>query len=238
MAKNVGWVKLFRKLIDNRIYFGEPFDKTHAWIDLILIADKDGTVSLTVKQLADRWQWSPNKVRRYIDALAKEDMLRIDGTFVGTKGGTILTLVKYKDYQVGRQNDGTIDGINGGTIQWGKGDLYNKYISRREEEKNTPNILTDITPKGESAKQKKAKPEPYKIPTIEEVEAYCKERNNGIDPVYWWHYQDARGWEYKKGVKIKNWKSAVITWERNKMQNKSSVEKPKVVNDDLKDIFG
>lgn len=148
MAKNVGWIKLFRKLIDNRMYFDEPFDKTHAWIDLLLNADSEGQLRVTVKELAKRWKWSTNKVRRYIADITADGMVQIDGTFVGTKGGTILTLVKYKDFQLRQQNDGTKDGTNDGTNQWGKGDLYNIYITRREEEKNTPITLKSNTPKG------------------------------------------------------------------------------------------
>lgn len=215
MAKNTGWVKLFRKLIDNRMYFEEPFDKTHAWIDLILIADKNGSLSLTVKQLAERWKWSPNKVRRYIDALVREEMLQINGTFVGTKGGTILTIVKYKDYQVGRQNDGTIDGINDGTNQWGKGDLYNIYITRREED-NNPHILTDIAPKGEKKTEKKITQ--FKPPSVEEVREYCLSRSNNVDPEAFVDFYTSKGWFVGKN-KMKDWKSAVRTWERNNKGN-------------------
>lgn len=54
-------------------------------------------------------------------------------------------------------------------------------------------------------------------PTIEEVEAYCKERNNGIDPVAFWSHYETIGWVYGKNkTPIKNWKACVITWERNR----------------------
>ena len=246
MAKNVGWIKLFRKLIDNRIYFIEPFDKIHAWVDLILIADADGHVSTSIRELADRWKWSVSTTKRYLDLLEREEMITTSrnsggtryGTGNETRSGTQITLINYENYQ-GQRNTGRNTMRNTGeSTEWGKGDIYNNiYITRRKEEKNTPNTLTGITPKGVDEAPKK-KPEPFKIPTVEEVEAYCRERNNGIDAVYWWNYYNARDWEYKKGVKMKNWKSAVITWERNNKQQKSSDQKPTVVNDDLKNIFG
>ena len=52
-------------------------------------------------------------------------------------------------------------------------------------------------------------------PTVDEVRAYCKERKNGIDPEHFVDYYDARGWELTKGRKMKDWKAAVRTWERN-----------------------
>ena len=189
MAKNVGWIKLFRKLIDNRMYFDEPFDKTHAWIDLLLNADKEGHLRVTIKELATRWKWSPNKVRRYIENLVSDDMVQIDGTIVGTKGGTILTLVKYKDFQLRQQNDGTKDGSNDGITEWGKGDIYNNNIySRRKEEKNiTPNTLTSITPNGgdthtdyESEFEEVWKLYPKKQGKVNALKDYIKARKSGV----------------------------------------------------------
>lgn len=52
-------------------------------------------------------------------------------------------------------------------------------------------------------------------PTVEEVQAYCESRNNGIDAQYFWDYNCARNWTYKGNVKMKDWKAAVRTWERN-----------------------
>jgi hypothetical protein len=52
-------------------------------------------------------------------------------------------------------------------------------------------------------------------PTIEEIEAYCKERKNGIDPESFWSHYETVGWVYGKNqTPIKNWKACVITWEK------------------------
>lgn len=51
-------------------------------------------------------------------------------------------------------------------------------------------------------------------PTLEEVEAYCAERNNGIDARHFIDYNKARGWKLKGGLQMKDWKAAVRTWER------------------------
>ncbi|WP_202946767.1 hypothetical protein, partial [Rhodanobacter denitrificans] len=50
-------------------------------------------------------------------------------------------------------------------------------------------------------------------PTLEEVAAYCQERNNGVDPQKWYDFYAAKGWMIGKN-KMKDWKEAVRTWEK------------------------
>lgn len=51
-------------------------------------------------------------------------------------------------------------------------------------------------------------------PTVEEVSAYCRERNNRVDASRFVDFYTAKGWMVGKN-KMKDWKSAVRTWERN-----------------------
>jgi hypothetical protein len=55
-------------------------------------------------------------------------------------------------------------------------------------------------------------------PTIEEVISYCKERNNSVDPQKWYDFYSAKGWMIGKN-KMKDWKAAVRTWEKNDKPN-------------------
>ena len=50
-------------------------------------------------------------------------------------------------------------------------------------------------------------------PTIEDVIAYCQERNNNVDPEKWFNYYESNGWKVGKNP-MKDWKAAVRTWER------------------------
>lgn len=50
-------------------------------------------------------------------------------------------------------------------------------------------------------------------PTIEEVQAYCDERNNGVDAQKWFDYYEANGWKVGRNA-MKDWKASVRTWER------------------------
>ena len=51
-------------------------------------------------------------------------------------------------------------------------------------------------------------------PTLEEVQAYCKERNNKVDAKAFFEYYETGHWIDAKGNPVKNWKQKVITWER------------------------
>lgn len=72
----------------------------------------------------------------------------------------------------------------------------------------------------ESEGQKKRKR--FTPPTVEEVRAYCQERNNGIDPEAFVDYYTARGWKYGQGKAVADWKAAVRTWERRESKPKKS----------------
>ena len=59
-------------------------------------------------------------------------------------------------------------------------------------------------------------------PSIEEIQAYCDERNNEIDGEEFWNFYESKGWKIGKSP-MKSWKSAIVTWE--KSSNKKEVEK-------------
>jgi hypothetical protein len=59
----------------------------------------------------------------------------------------------------------------------------------------------------------KARPARNQIPpTFAMVQAYCKERCNGIDPYQFISHYEANGWMRGK-TKLKDWQAAVRTWE-------------------------
>jgi len=63
-------------------------------------------------------------------------------------------------------------------------------------------------------KKKGAKKTPnFTPPAIDEVKAYCKERNNNVDPGKWHDFYSSKGWMVGKN-KMKDWKAAVRTWEK------------------------
>ena len=55
----------------------------------------------------------------------------------------------------------------------------------------------------------------FSPPSVEDVAAYCQERKNDIDADAFVDYYSARNWTMGK-TKMKDWKAAVRTWERNR----------------------
>lgn len=59
----------------------------------------------------------------------------------------------------------------------------------------------------------RARKEKFQKPTVEEVRAYCVERENNIDPENWFDFYESKGWRVGNQA-MKDWKAAVRTWER------------------------
>lgn len=79
----------------------------------------------------------------------------------------------------------------------------------KEEERD----LDIIKEKEKSDKKEKKTASRFHAPTLEEIQAYCDERNNGIDAERFLDYYTANGWVQGKGKPIKDWKATVRTWE-------------------------
>lgn len=165
------WLKLYRQIDRNVLYFSEPFDKAHAWIDLLILANdsdgeklvglskvevKRGDVLQSYDDLARRWKWSKTSVARFIEFLVSENMVskKRNGRNV------TLSIVKYEFFQGERKDDVTIterlrndygtiaersDGV--GDININKNNNNRERRDIKEKENNTPNTLTGITPK-------------------------------------------------------------------------------------------
>lgn len=50
-------------------------------------------------------------------------------------------------------------------------------------------------------------------PTVEEIKAYCTERNNGIDAQSFFDFYESKGWKVGN-TPMKDWRAAVRTWEK------------------------
>ena len=64
-------------------------------------------------------------------------------------------------------------------------------------------------------------------PSLEEVQAYCSERQNSVDAAHFLDYYATNGWVQGKGKPIKDWKACVRTWERQSYGGEQSDAVPK-----------
>lgn len=101
--------------------------------------------------------------------------------------------------------------------------LNNNPSTSCKDYNNNNNSAREEQPSQKATKEKKPTPERLIIPpTLEMVEAYCKERNNGIDPEAFIDYYTARGWYLNKKQRMVDWHAAVGTWERNAKERQAS----------------
>lgn len=138
-----------------------------------------------------------------------------------TKRNVISVLQNLVDKGLIIKNDRVVNNLHLPTYKADLGMCKNvptgEKISPPGEKISPNNIDNNIdTTKKEINKERK-----FVVPTVEEIRAYCEERNNGIDPQYFWAFYDAKGWKIGKEP-MKSWKSAVITWE---LKNKSKQQK-------------
>lgn len=87
------------------------------------------------------------------------------------------------------------------------------------EERPKETIPPSYNPKQKSENNKKTSKQ-FTPPTLEEVQAYCKERNNNVDAKQFWDYYDAAGWKDQTGKPVKSWKQKMIAvWEKPRDEN-------------------
>lgn len=146
-----GYIKLFRDIEQSDIWnMDEPFSPRDAWIDLLLLAShkdhqilkngkviesKRGQVNRSLKQLADKWQWSINKVRRYITCLEKMKMAHAECN----ADGTVITIENYTRWQDGQNAHEYADGTPTERSRNADGTLTETYNNDKERKRMIEN---------------------------------------------------------------------------------------------------
>lgn len=74
-------------------------------------------------------------------------------------------------------------------------------------------IDIDIDKEEDKEYIKESKKKSFKKPTIEEIQDYCKERNNSINADAFYDFYESKNWYVGKN-KMQNWKAAIRTWEQ------------------------
>ena len=142
---------------------------------------------------------------------------------------TVFTLVKP---QLDANNKRYLDGLKG--AEFGKLGGRPKKNPIGVIDKN-PIGVTEKTPKEKDKEKEKVKEKDkekenvkdkeksrekttvFIPPSFEEVNEYCTERKNGVNPQAFIDFYTAKGWLIGKS-KMKDWKAAVRTWERRDLE--------------------
>lgn len=206
-----GWISLHRKILENPIVTKDA-EHFYVWVYLLLNAThKDmpvlfgkekivlgpGQLVTGTTKISSDTQISRSKVQRILKTF-KNDM-QIDTQTCSQ--GTLISIRNWEKYQ--------LDDTESDTRVIRKRYASDTQVSTNNNDNNENNkeIVTKVTTK-----------KVFEKPTVEEVRAYCRERNNGINADSFVDFYESKGWLIGKN-KMKDWKAAVRTWERSRKNN-------------------
>ena len=237
---DVKWVKITTDMFDNRKIkhlrrLPEGNNIVLIWVMLLTMAGRCNSggmifltenIPYTPKMLADELDFEESTVQLALNVLDQLNMIVIKQGF--------FTIAGWEEYQ-------NIEGLEKIREQnrirqksW-----YDRQKALADSPNASPNVritqpnATDIDIDKEldieeenknisdSDEPSKPKTKRFKPPTIEEVQAYCKEHNNNVDAQRFIDFYEAKGWMLGKN-KMKDWKAAVRTWERNETNGQAS----------------
>lgn len=156
-------------------------------------------------------KWGREKIVRTKAILKEHGLIEIvqarkDGKIAGwyIKVGYIVQKKKLEDCRV--------------TVKESQNQQVADATSSKEDVNALKEYIKCLEKENKMLKEGKA---PGKIPpTVDEVRSYCIERGNNVDPEMFVDYYTSKGWMIGKN-KMKDWKSAVRTWEKRSKENSS-----------------
>lgn len=111
--------------------------------------------------------------------------------------------------------------------------VNNEKLQIGQMSTNCPDITPpeiEIEKKIELEIKKENNKRKFTKPTIEEIQDYCNERNNGINAEAFYDFYESKDWYVGKN-KMKDWKACVRTWEK---RNTKVETKPEWFDKDIK----
>lgn len=159
---------------------------------------KDNRFTGSLQYLADWTRSTKQGVLKNLKSLLDKGYIRkVEGTNHG---------VKYVEYYATEFN-GVLNSVeqgystefNGGIKLSLPNNIYNNITDNKEN---------NISPRTRDGQRK-----PFVPPTVEQVRAYCVEKNLPLDPVRFVQYYEAADWTDSKGKPVKNWKQKALMWE-------------------------
>lgn len=104
----------------------------------------------------------------------------------------------------------------------------NESKEKQSETKKAVNVNenVNVNVNGNVNVNEKRKRGRFAPPSLEEVTAYCLERNSPVDPKEFFDYFETGNWVDSKGEPVRNWKQKLLTWEAH-AKNRASPKKEK-----------
>lgn len=244
----IKWVKLWVNMFDNPKVkairrMPEGNDILLIWIMLMTMAgrcNEEGEIFLTQginytsEMLAAEIGYAEETVLSALDTLRRfgmigyeENLLRItnweeyqnvDGmerVREQTRKRVQKCRTRKKESASGKSTDDEEPGAESGSLR-------NVSCNAAETLCNAPEEDKDIKNKKEEKENKKnTKRKVFVKPSVEEIQRYCRERENRVNPEQFLDYYEANGWKVGRNA-MQDWKAAVRNWERGSPDRKQN----------------
>ena len=247
----VKWIKIVTDVFDDeKLILIESMPEADSiiviWFKLLCLAGKqnrDGLLMLndkiayTDEMLATVFRRPINTVRLALQTFERFAMIEIvDGTICianWEKHQNASKLAELREYnriaqQKSRARRKLLPAVN--DSQENVNDSQDTDIDIEEDKEEDK--------ENKSVSQAKTRTTRFTPPTLEEVRSYCAERKNSVDAQRFVDYYTSNGWLVGKN-KMKDWRAAVRTWERNNTSSSkaSGIAVNQNASDDLDGIF-
>lgn len=167
---STGFIKLSKDLLEDEMYFSERFTRMQAFFDLCFLASfgnrtffkrgikvelQAGQLAKSEEELADRWQWSRNTVRKFLSELQECGKIEQQKsrliTVISVKNG--LLVEQQNEQQIAQQNEqltirNNIDNIDNNNIDDTKKKKERKEKVKKEKDEQFEAVWLAYNKKG------------------------------------------------------------------------------------------
>lgn len=206
-----GYVKIHRKMLENpvvnkdcehlAVWMYLLLNATHKSIDMMFCGKKvtlrAGQLITGRKKISAEMGISESKVYRILKLFKSEQQIEQQTC----PQNSLITIVNWGSYQnYEQQNEQQVNNDRTTSEQ---------QVNTNKNDKNVKNDKND---------KKREVLTHFITPSLDEVKAYCQERNNNINADHFINFYSAKGWMVGKN-KMKDWKAAIRTWESRDKQD-------------------
>ena len=201
-----GYIKLHRSILNWEWY--SDINTQAVFIYLLLNANWEdsryrghlvpkGSLIAGRKKISEDLNISERNVRTSLEHLKSTNEIAIQPT----NRFSIITIVNWEKYQ-------------GFDLE-----VTNKVPNKMTNSRPTSDQQVTTYKEIKNIRNKENKNNIFTPPSLEDVQEYCKERNNNVDAETFISFYESKGWMVGKN-KMKDWKTCVRTWERSRDNKK------------------
>ncbi|MCM1008861.1 MAG: replisome organizer [Ruminococcus flavefaciens] len=230
--------RMFAKtIIDSDAFLDMPVTSRLLYYDLAMRADDDGFVN------------APKKIMRMIGAsqddlsilVLRKFIIPFDNGIVVIKHWRIHNYIRKDRYNETAYTDQKallfLDENNAYQLEEDSRSTTVESGGQPLVDQRLPQVRLGKVSIGKDNKEREQTAKRFTPPTVEEVQAYCQERGNNIDPEHFVDFYASKGWKVGSNP-MKDWKACVRTWEkRNGSNSKSGANGAKLADSSGNDFF-